>query len=162
MAWNPFQDISNSKPLFLTIYATVLIGIICSSVYVFSALYGGKTVDPTTLFSPAYPITQDSTQVDHALNSEPVTRGEVPSLSASKPERMKPIWEVPPRGSKMPPLKTFRLTKELVSDRAIDNVIIVTFGNYAFLDFILNWVKHLTDLSLPNFLVAMQNFDSPV
>ncbi|XP_043715361.1 arabinosyltransferase XEG113-like [Telopea speciosissima] len=154
MAWNPFHDISNSKPLFLTIYATVLIGIICSSVYVFSALYGGKTIDPTTLFSPGYSTTQHSTQVDHAPNSELTKRGEAPSLSASKPQRMKPLWELPPPGSKMPPLKTFRLTKELVSDRVKDNVIIVTFGNYAFMDFILNWVKHLTDLGLHNLLVG--------
>ncbi|XP_042501476.1 arabinosyltransferase XEG113-like isoform X2 [Macadamia integrifolia] len=154
MAWNLFQDISNSKPLFLAIYGTVLIGIICSSVYVFSALYGGNAFDQITLFSPAYSTTQHSTRVDHASNSEPMTRGEAPSLSALKPQRMKPVWELPPPGSKMPPLKTFRLTKELVSHRVKDNVIIVTFGNYAFMDFILNWVKHLTDFGIHNLLVG--------
>ncbi|KAJ6700467.1 NUCLEOTIDE-DIPHOSPHO-SUGAR TRANSFERASE FAMILY PROTEIN [Salix koriyanagi] len=60
--------------------------------------------------------------------------------------QIKPIWESPPRNTRFPPLKTFRLTKQLVQQRVKDNVIIVTFGNYAFMDFILSWVKHLTDL----------------
>jgi len=54
----------------------------------------------------------------------------------------------------MPPLETFKLTKELFGERVKDNVIIVTFGNYAFMDFILTWVKHLTDLDLSNILVG--------
>jgi len=54
----------------------------------------------------------------------------------------------------MPPLKDFRLTKELVRQRVKDNAIIVTFGNYAFMDFILTWVKQLTDLGVSNFLVG--------
>ena len=44
---------------------------------------------------------------------------------------MQQIWEIPPRTKKMPPLKAFRLTKELVQQRVEDNIIIVTFGNYA-------------------------------
>ncbi|XLU53156.1 hypothetical protein S245_047804, partial [Arachis hypogaea] len=51
-------------------------------------------------------------------------------------------------------LETFRLTKELVQQRVKDNVVIVTFGNYAFMDFILTWVKQLTDMEVTNFLVA--------
>lgn len=66
----------------------------------------------------------------------------------------RPIWEVPPRGEKMPSLKAFRLTKTLVSQRVKDNIIIVTFGNYAFMDFILTWVKHLTDMDVSNLLVG--------
>nr|KJB25103.1 hypothetical protein B456_004G177500 [Gossypium raimondii] len=54
----------------------------------------------------------------------------------------------------MPPLESFKLTKELVGERAKDNVIIVTFGNFAFMDFILTWVKHLTDLDVSNLLVG--------
>ncbi|RID67205.1 hypothetical protein BRARA_D02296, partial [Brassica rapa] len=54
----------------------------------------------------------------------------------------------------MPPLESFKLTKELFGERVKDNVIIVTFGNYAFMDFILTWVKHLTDLDLSNILVG--------
>ncbi|KAD5317306.1 hypothetical protein E3N88_17252 [Mikania micrantha] len=68
--------------------------------------------------------------------------------------KMKPIWQTPPPGSKMPPLETFRLTKELVQERVKDNVIVATFGNYAFMDFILTWVKHLTDLGVENLLVG--------
>lgn len=68
--------------------------------------------------------------------------------------KLKPVWEAPPKNSKLPPLKTFRLTKELVEQRVENNVIIVTFGNYAFMDFILTWVKHLTDLGLSNLLVG--------
>lgn len=66
----------------------------------------------------------------------------------------RPIWEAPPRTKKMPRLKTFRLTKELVQERVKDNIVIVTFGNYAFMDFILTWVKHLTDLGLSNLLIG--------
>lgn len=66
----------------------------------------------------------------------------------------KPILNVPPRNKKMPPLKEFRLTKELVQQRVKDNIIIVTFGNYAFMDFILTWVKQLNDLGVSNYLVG--------
>ena len=64
------------------------------------------------------------------------------------------IWVSPPKDKKMPPLEAFKLTKELFGERVKDNVIIVTFGNYAFMDFILTWVKHLTDLDLSNILVG--------
>lgn len=76
-----------------------------------------------------------------------------PSVSQPRTRLTKPIWEVP-KTKKMPPLKTFRLTKELIELRAEDNVIIMTFGNYAFMDFILTWVKHLTDLGLSNLIVG--------
>jgi len=36
---NGFRDATNSKPLFVTIYATVIIGVLVSSFYVFSAIY---------------------------------------------------------------------------------------------------------------------------
>ncbi|TKY58434.1 Reticulon protein [Spatholobus suberectus] len=64
------------------------------------------------------------------------------------------IWDVPPPNKRMPPLKDFRLTKALVQQMVKDNVVIVTFGNYAFMDFILTWVKQLTDLGVSNFLVG--------
>lgn len=67
----------------------------------------------------------------------------------------RPIWEPPPVGTKMPSSKEFQLTKAMVGVRAKDNVIIVTFGNYAFMDFVLNWVKHLTDLGVFNLLVGI-------
>lgn len=66
----------------------------------------------------------------------------------------KTVLNVPPRNTKMPPLEDFKLTKELVQQRVKDNIIIVTFGNYAFMDFILTWVKQLNDLGLSNYLVG--------
>ncbi|CAA6672086.1 unnamed protein product [Spirodela intermedia] len=58
----------------------------------------------------------------------------------------------------MPPLESFRLTKEAAKHRVKDNVLIVTFGNYAFMDFILTWVKHLTDVNVSNLLVGNVTF----
>ncbi|KAK9277375.1 hypothetical protein L1049_006918 [Liquidambar formosana] len=153
MGWNPFQEVANSKPLFVTIYATVLIGIVFSSFYVFSAIYSGNPPGSSTpWFSPSLSHV-DSPPISY---SQPTSVGAVvlapPPMQQSS--WMKPIWEVPPHGSKMPPLKEFRLTKQLVQRRVKDNVVIVTFGNYAFMDFILSWVKHLTDLGLSNLLVG--------
>lgn len=67
---------------------------------------------------------------------------------------IRPIWTVPPAGSKLPSLENFRLTEYMIKSRAEGNVIIITFGNYAFMDFIINWVKHLTDLNIFNLLVG--------
>lgn len=87
--------------------------------------------------------------------SPPATVGKVGVLApVPQSTLMPPIWQVPPRTEKMPPLKAFQLSKELFQQRVKDNVIIVTFGNYAFMDFILTWVKHLTDLGLSNLLVG--------
>lgn len=153
MAWkSPFQELANSKPLFLTIYATVLIGIVFSSFYVFSAIYSPDSTASWRLSSS----TSESPPSDQRSNvSQLITSGDklTPS-NQTQSKWLKPVWTVPPSGSKMPPLKTFRLTKELVQQRVKDNIIIVTFGNYAFMDFILTWVKHLTDLGLDNLLVG--------
>ncbi|KAM0059636.1 putative nucleotide-diphospho-sugar transferase [Helianthus debilis subsp. tardiflorus] len=73
--------------------------------------------------------------------------------------KRKSIWVAPAPGSKMPPLETFRLTKEMVQERVKDNVIITTFGNYAFMDFILTWVKRLTDLGVENLLVGAMDIE---
>ncbi|CAA6675161.1 unnamed protein product [Spirodela intermedia] len=62
----------------------------------------------------------------------------------------------------MPPLESFRLTKEAAKHRVKDNVLIVTFGNYAFMDFILTWVKHLTDVNVSNLLVGNVTFYYPL
>lgn len=92
------------------------------------------------------------------LSASPIPQALPPPQPLPPPEEAqeKPlgtIW-VSPRDKKMPPLETFKLTKELVGKRVKDNVIIVTFGNYAFMDFILTWVKHLTDLDISNILVG--------
>jgi len=90
-----------------------------------------------------------------APNSSALSDQATISVSSDKPLKLlKPIWEPPPRSKGMPPVESFRLTKELVGERVKDNIIIVTFGNYAFMDFILGWVKHLTDLGLSNLLVG--------
>lgn len=60
----------------------------------------------------------------------------------------------------MPPLETFKLTKELVEQRVKDNVIVVTFGNFAFMDFILTWVKRLADMGVDNLLVGTHSVNS--
>lgn len=157
---NAYQEIANSKPLFVAIYATVFLGIVFSSLYVLSAVYSANSSSSSTswLSSPPIPTSIDNTRhMDQSSNfSKPTTLAAGSSPPTSNPQTMqiKPIWEPPPHGTKFPPLKTFRLTKQLVQQRVKDNVIIVTFGNYAFMDFILSWVKHLTDLGLSNLLVG--------
>lgn len=97
-------------------------------------------------------ISEGSRNVTKYTPSVSVNRSSVPTL---QPNHMltRAIWEVPV-DTRLPALKEFQLTKEMVKYRAKDNVIIVTFGNYAFMDFILTWVKHLTDLNVFNLLVG--------
>ncbi|GFZ08613.1 xyloglucanase 113 [Actinidia rufa] len=158
MGWR--EEIAKTKPLFMTIYVTVAIGVVFSAFYVFSAIYssGTATLAPSTSYWWLPPAAShvDSLPLDQTPNSTQPTAVGVVLVPAPQPQSklMKPLWEVPPSGSKMPPLKTFRLTKELVQQRVKDNIVIVTFGNYAFMDFILTWVKHLTDLGLDNVLVG--------
>ncbi|KAM7251824.1 hypothetical protein ACFE04_023707 [Oxalis oulophora] len=145
---NCYQEATNSKPLFLTIYTSVIVGVLVSSFYVFSAIYSSK---------PPTPWLQSSMSRVEPTFRDQTTNASQPTLTtvSSQPQNVltKPIWEVP-KTKKMPPLKKFRLTKKLVEERVKDNVIIVTFGNYAFSDFILTWVKHLTDLGVSNLLVG--------
>ncbi|KAL6985576.1 hypothetical protein U1Q18_018952 [Sarracenia purpurea var. burkii] len=158
MAWRSrLQETANFKPLFLTIYATVIAGIVFSAVYIFSAVYSsGSSSAPTAISSWLPQFSSHSPPMDQAPNySQPKPVGVV-LVPAPRPQSklMRPIWEAPPSGSKMPPLNTFRLSKNLVQQRVRDNIIIVTFANYAFMDFILTWVKHLTDFGLDNVLVG--------
>ncbi|KAL3330727.1 hypothetical protein AABB24_034515 [Solanum stoloniferum] len=157
MAWeNPFKEMANSKPLFLTIYATVLIGIVFSSVYVFSAIYSS----PNSTFSLSIaPSASSDKTAEPSVQASNFSHRQVDDVSIPvKPQLrsklLKPIWKVPPVGSKMPDLETFKLSKELVQERVTDNIVVVTFGNYAFMDFILTWVKHLTDMGVENLLVG--------
>ncbi|KAM3322611.1 arabinosyltransferase [Capsicum chacoense] len=157
MAWeNPFKEMTNSKPLFLTIYATVLIGIVFSSIYVFSAIYSSPNSTFSLSIAPSASSDEKAEPLVQASNFSH-RQADVDS-AAVKPQRqsnlLKAIWEAPPAGSKMPDLETFKLSKELVQERVIDNIVVVTFGNYAFMDFILTWVKHLTDMGVENLLVG--------
>jgi hypothetical protein len=70
------------------------------------------------------------------------------------PEMRRQIWERPEAGSKMPAREEFTLRRELVEFWARDNTVVVTFANFAFLDFTTNWVRHLTDLNVDNILVG--------
>ncbi|CAN6843570.1 unnamed protein product [Brassica oleracea] len=155
---NGFREATNSKPLFVTIYATVIIGVLVSSFYVFSAVYSPTNGSTSWLSSP--PLSTAGRI--HKLSQENATSQSLPvALPPPPPEEeaqgkssLGKIWVSPPKDKKMPPLEAFKLTKELFGERVKDNVIIVTFGNYAFMDFILTWVKHLTDLDLSNILVG--------
>ncbi|XP_009603199.1 arabinosyltransferase XEG113-like [Nicotiana tabacum] len=158
MAWNnPFKEMANSKPLFLTIYATVLIGIVFSSVYVFSAIYSSP--HSSTFSLSIAPSASSDAKAEPSSQASNFSRlqadGDSTPLNPQLQSKLlKPIWIVPPAGSKMPYLESFRLSKELVEERVIGNVVVVTFGNYAFMDFILTWVKHLTDMGVENLLVG--------
>ncbi|GLT91371.1 hypothetical protein SLE2022_092620 [Rubroshorea leprosula] len=152
------------KPLLLTIYGTMILGIL----YVFSAIYypfastarsASWLSQKALYFFLVYTrcgnsLNVDSHYVNHAVNTSQQTAMTGTRSAPASGYRLRPIWEVPPQNSKTPPLKSFRLTKELVEQRVKDNVIIVTFGNFAFMDFILTWVKHSTDLGISNLLVG--------
>ncbi|XP_010540709.1 PREDICTED: arabinosyltransferase XEG113-like [Tarenaya hassleriana] len=126
-----------SKTVFVTVHVTVIVGVIISSLYVFSAINSSSYGSSSSF-----------------LSSPPLSN--VGRFSAHSPSNLTSDFPIraPPHDKKMPPLETFRLTKELVGGRAKDNIVIVTFGNFAFMDFILNWVKHLTCLGLSNVLIG--------
>ncbi|XP_054810602.1 arabinosyltransferase XEG113-like isoform X2 [Prosopis cineraria] len=148
------EDLTPSKPLFLTVYTIVIIGVVVSFFYVFSAIYSSKpTVDSSGWFSSPSSLPSVSHQT---INFSLADEGHAMPTHALGPQGVwiKPVWEVPAHNKNMPPLEAFQLTKELVQQRVKDNIVIVTFGNYAFMDFILTWVKHLADLGLSNFLVG--------
>lgn len=94
----------------------------------------------------------EDTGTSDGLKSKPGENGE--SHFGSYSVLRQPIWTVPPVGSKMPPLEAFALTKEMIEFRAKKKVIAVTFANYAFMDFVTNWVRHLTDFEVTNILVG--------
>ncbi|MBA0702688.1 hypothetical protein Goari_022678 [Gossypium aridum] len=150
---NAVQEAAASKPLFLTIYTTIIVGIVATSFYVFSAIYSPSASTSTQSISTSWLSSPPLSQNGGSNFSNNISQ---PTDKASQPgsNQLKTIWEAPPSNSKMPPLESFKLTKELVGERAKDNVIIVTFGNFAFMDFILTWVKHLTDLDVSNLLVG--------
>ncbi|XP_022941191.1 arabinosyltransferase XEG113-like [Cucurbita moschata] len=151
----------NTRPLFLVIYTTVTVGIVFSSLYVFSAVYSSSSSVSDSSSSWFSSPSSDLTNSGSTLIKDQEPYVTQPSTATPPDFRRtdvhnkgeKPIWEAPDTKT-MPPPETFLLSKELVQQRAKDNIIIVTFGNYAFMDFILSWVKHLTDLNLSNLLVG--------
>ncbi|CAA2956754.1 arabinosyltransferase XEG113 [Olea europaea subsp. europaea] len=157
MGWgNPFKEVANSKPLFLAIYATVIFGILVSSFYVLSAVFSSSGSFSSVTLSTSAASDAGRLPLDRPSNDSHIKEADAVPEPTSQPQSklLKPIWEVPPPGSKIPHLKSFKLTKELVQQRVKNNVVVVTFGNFAFMDFILTWVKHLTDLGVDNLLVG--------
>ncbi|KAF3556971.1 hypothetical protein F2Q69_00011196 [Brassica cretica] len=192
---NGLREATNSKPLFVTIYATVIIGVLVSSFYVFSAIYSPTNGSTSWLSSP--PLSnklclsskklkvffflvhyvqcineflfvaagrisqspQENATFQTPVVPPPPRELPLPSPEEAQGKSLGKIWVSPPRDKKMPPLESFKLTKELFGERVKDNVIIVTFGNYAFMDFILTWVKHLTDLDISNLLVGEGKYE---
>ncbi|XP_074283116.1 arabinosyltransferase XEG113-like [Silene latifolia] len=154
MGWrNPCDEVTKQKPLFLTIYGAVIIGVILSSLYVFTALNSENSPYASIYLSSSSNSGEGS--ILQAPRSSPSMTPDTYSVPLNKSPDLvlKPIWESP-KTKKMPPLKTFRLTKKLVEECVKDNIVIVTFGNYAFMDFVLNWVRHLTNMGLSNLLVG--------
>ncbi|KAL1370698.1 hypothetical protein HN51_000927 [Arachis hypogaea] len=157
MAWrNGCEEVAQSKPLFLTIYTVVIIGIVVSFFYVFSAIYSSNNLlsSPSTVSSSFSHDNQPPRDQTLNISQPEVIHNVPPPYLEPQNASIKSLWDVPPLDKKMPALETFRLTKELVQQRVKDNVVIVTFGNYAFMDFILTWVKQLTDMEVTNFLVG--------
>ncbi|KAL6599545.1 hypothetical protein ACP70R_045682 [Stipagrostis hirtigluma subsp. patula] len=130
----------SAKPVFVGIYGAVLGGFAVSALFFLLSSF-------SSLSAPQLPLPSAATA---AANLS------APQSTRAQPETMynRPIWKPPPRGGRMPPPRAFRLTRDMVRARARGGVIVVTFGNYAFLDFILTWARHLTDLGVDNLLVG--------
>ncbi|XP_062211731.1 arabinosyltransferase XEG113-like isoform X2 [Phragmites australis] len=137
-AWCPAES---TKPVFVGIYGAVLGGFAVSALFFL--------LSSSSLSAPPLPFPAAATS-PAAANISAI------ALTPAQPETMynRPIWKPPPRGARMPPPRAFRLTRDMVRARARDGVIVVTFGNHAFLDFILTWARHLTDLGVDNLLVG--------
>ncbi|KAJ4780116.1 Nucleotide-diphospho-sugar transferase family protein [Rhynchospora pubera] len=151
-----FSRCSETKPIFVAIYSIGGVGILLSVFFIISSLNSSGYTPFTSFGSPlgrkdkTSPFLTDAISNGGNQDNSSTSKG---SLTLSNSEKTIPIWKLP-TGSKFPKLETFKLTKDMVKSHAKDNVIIVTFGNYAFMDFILNWVKHLTDLHVYNLLVG--------
>ncbi|CAL4943035.1 unnamed protein product [Urochloa decumbens] len=133
---------SSTKPIFVGIYGAVLGGFAVSALFFLLSSFSSLSAPPVPLPSAATTTTAVTANLSRSTPSQPETMYN------------RPIWKPPPRGSRMPSPRAFRLTRDMVAARARGGAIVVTFGNYAFLDFILTWVRHLTDLGVDNLLVG--------
>ncbi|XP_051151632.1 arabinosyltransferase XEG113-like [Andrographis paniculata] len=154
------KEFPNYRPLFLTIYAVLMIGMVLSSLYVFPDVIARSNRVVSSFRFSTSGISGDDTAIIYSPSlgrssnsSKKIADKLENAASQQENKNLAPVWKVPP-GSKMPPLETFKLRKELVQERVKDNVIILTFGNFAFMDFILNWAKHLTDMGIHNLIVG--------
>ena len=57
-------------------------------------------------------------------------------------------------------LADYKLTRELVEKYAKDNFITVSFGNLHYMGFIENWVKHLQEMGVDNYVVGAMDDDA--
>ncbi|KAG8062668.1 hypothetical protein GUJ93_ZPchr0003g16953 [Zizania palustris] len=138
----PWCPAESTKPVFVGIYGAVIGGFAVTALF-FLLSY-------SSLAAPPLPFPYAGVAGSGGGNISSVLS------PPAQPDTMynRPIWKPPPQGGRMPSPRAFRLTREMVSARARGGVIVVTFGNYAFLDFILTWVRHLTDLGVDNLLVG--------
>ncbi|XP_042405849.1 arabinosyltransferase XEG113-like isoform X1 [Zingiber officinale] len=156
----PCNSLPEGKPIFLAIYTAVVAGIVFSALVILSSLSGdggngkpfyfsGTWLFPSASSAPlsSLPPLSPPPDLNLTVTRTPKQRIEPPNMFT------RAIWDLP-LDTKMPDMKLFQLTKDMVKHRAKDNIIIVTFGNHAFMDFIVNWVKHLTDLDISNLLVG--------
>eukprot|EP00899_Mesostigma_viride_P008790 jgi/Mesvir1/17912/Mv12976-RA.2 len=82
---------------------------------------------------------------------------DVPGTKASEVSHRKLKYMVPQvdPARVMPAKSTFALTKEFVRNHSTeDGIIIVTWANFHYLDFVLNWVTHLMMNGNTNFVVG--------
>eukprot|EP00246_Nothoceros_aenigmaticus_P016530 TRINITY_DN757_c0_g1_i1.p1 TRINITY_DN757_c0_g1~~TRINITY_DN757_c0_g1_i1.p1 ORF type:complete len:449 (+),score=91.46 TRINITY_DN757_c0_g1_i1:200-1546(+) len=118
-----------------------------------------KAADPgIRVVSPHESIATDADAASKVLeDQEPdftIKQDEFAAVSRVHELLRKPIWEAPAPGTQFPAKEEFRLTKEMADFRAEKKVVVVTFSNHAFMDFVLNWVKHLTEVKVYNILVG--------
>ncbi|XP_024520921.1 arabinosyltransferase XEG113 [Selaginella moellendorffii] len=116
-----------------------------------SVNFGAASRSSYILSSPPLP---DETKLKERGGREDPTTVRDPKKFMNHDVLKKAIWEIPPHGSELPPREAFVLSKEMVEFRAKKNVIMVTFANHAFEDFVLTWVRHLTDVGVTNLLVG--------
>lgn len=64
------------------------------------------------------------------------------------------IWKAPAENTEFPPMESFTLSKEMVKKVAKDNVIVVSYCNYALMDLMMNWVQHLNDVGVYNIIIG--------
>ncbi|GJP56702.1 hypothetical protein CLOM_g15757 [Closterium sp. NIES-68] len=121
------------------------------------ATAGAAATDATATGSPTTDSPGAGASGTGASGDQQFATGVRPILHEGRPllpDLKREIWEKPPPGSAVPVREEFALRREMVQHRQRDNVVVVTFANYAFLDFVLNWVRHLTDLGVYNILVG--------
>lgn len=69
------------------------------------------------------------------------------------PEEISPGWQLVDGGSrgKAP---TAELTAALARNRSREGIVLVTWASISYLDFLRNWVHHLSLLDVDNFIIG--------